>query len=149
MRLYTPAGEAMPGFDRVVVVTKAAEKLASVGEMCDTGLVCVFNDKQFITYKKEDVSIIGRPFTTDKRDAKSRLYPLRLYRKQKAKRTQIERLRERFATKANLARTMFERRRYGGETRNAEPRSWSKQTSEKEVIAQLAKTYVREGSTVR
>src|SRR6185437_5079432 len=43
MRLYTPDGDAMPGFGNVLFAKQATEKLASVGDLCDAGLVCVFD----------------------------------------------------------------------------------------------------------
>ena len=79
--LYTPSGEKMPGFQDVVFVKKAAEKLASVGELCDAGLTCVFDKDGMYTYKADQIEIKGEVFTKDKRDAKSKLYPLTLYRK--------------------------------------------------------------------
>src|SRR4051812_22725058 len=41
----------VPGFDRVVFTKQAAEKLASVGDLCDAGLVCVFDAPGLKTYK--------------------------------------------------------------------------------------------------
>jgi hypothetical protein len=81
MLLYSPNGDQVPGFDRVIFAKGASEKLASVGDLCDASLVCVFDDKGLKTYKASEVSILGKPFTTDTRDAKTRLYPLSLYRK--------------------------------------------------------------------
>ena len=39
MLLYTSSGSPMPGFDRVVFAPQAAEKLCSVGDLCDAGMV--------------------------------------------------------------------------------------------------------------
>lgn len=38
MILYTPSGAPVPGFDRVIFAKEAAEKLASVGDLCDAGV---------------------------------------------------------------------------------------------------------------
>ena len=42
MLLYAPNGSVFPGFDSVVFAKETSEKLASVGELCDAGMVCVF-----------------------------------------------------------------------------------------------------------
>jgi hypothetical protein len=81
MLLYTASGDTMPGFERVVFTPQAAEKLCSVGDLCDAGMVCVFTQQGLKTYKAMDVKIEGREFTYDERDKKTRLYPLTLYRK--------------------------------------------------------------------
>ena len=73
----------MPGFDRVVFAKQVASKLASIADMCDTKLVCVFDDEKLRTYRASDVEIRGKHFTSDMRDPKTRLYPLTLYRKKK------------------------------------------------------------------
>ena len=81
MKLYTPKMELVGGFDRVIFCKSIAEKLASVGEMCDSGLVFVFDDKKLTTYKKDNCAIQGEIITCDYRDPKSRLYPITLFRK--------------------------------------------------------------------
>jgi hypothetical protein len=81
MKLYTPDGESMPGFGNVLFTKQATEKLASVGELCDAGLVCVFDKYGMSTYKEQDLCIKGPKFTHDQRDPKNKLYPFRLYRK--------------------------------------------------------------------
>ena len=81
MLLYTPEGHFFPGFDNVVFAKQSAEKLASVGDLCDAGMVCVFDSNGLKTYKKDNCVISGDVFTNDKRDAKTSLYPLTLYRK--------------------------------------------------------------------
>jgi hypothetical protein len=86
MLLYTASGDTMPGFERVVFTPQAAEKLCSVGDLCDAGMVCVFTQQGLKTYKAMDVKIEGREFTYDERDKKTRLYPLTLYRKVGGKR---------------------------------------------------------------
>ena len=43
MNLYTPDGKSFPGFKNVVFVKQCAQKLAFVGEICDAGMVCVFD----------------------------------------------------------------------------------------------------------
>ncbi len=80
MLLYTSTGAPMPGFDSVIFTKQAAEKLASVGDLCDAGLVCVFDACGMRTYKQEHVKIEGKFFTCDERDKKNRLYPLTLFR---------------------------------------------------------------------
>ena len=85
MLLYTPNGDPMPGFDKVIFAKKAAEKRASVGDLCDAGFVCVFDKYGLKTYKENSVHIEGESFTSDERDKKNRLYPLSLYRKIKEK----------------------------------------------------------------
>jgi transposase InsO family protein len=81
MALYAPNGQSMPGFDRVVFAKNTAEKLASIGDLCDAGLVCVFDRDGLKTYNAMDVKISGNVFTYDEREKRSRLYPLTLYRK--------------------------------------------------------------------
>ena len=81
MLLYTSSGDPMPGFDRVVFAPQVAEKLCSVGDLCDAGLVCVFTQQGLHTYKSSDVKISGKEFTYDERDKNTRLFPLSLYRK--------------------------------------------------------------------
>ena len=81
MQLYTPGGHVFPGFDNVVFAKQSAEKLASVGDLCDAGMVCIFNSEGLTTYKKDDCVISGKIFTCDKRDTKTSLYPLTRYRK--------------------------------------------------------------------
>lgn len=85
MRLYTSKGEPMPGFENVVYSREAAAKLASVGDMCDAGMICVFDADRLRTFKASEVKIEGQAFTEDPRDPKSRLYPLTLLRKDKEK----------------------------------------------------------------
>jgi hypothetical protein len=74
MLLYTPDGKPFPGFDNVIIAKAASEKLASVGEVCKHGLVCVFDEKGLTTYKKDDFSVKGEVFTYDVRDPVTRLY---------------------------------------------------------------------------
>jgi len=80
MLLYTASGASMPGFDHVFA-SQAAAKLASIGDICDADMVCVFDKRGLKTYKADDVKIVGKVFTQDERDPKSRLYPLTLFRK--------------------------------------------------------------------
>ena len=80
MQLYAPSGELFPGFDKVVFAKNASEKLASVGELCDAGLVCVFDKHGLRTYSASDCNVTGKIFSQDVRDKKSRLYPLTLFR---------------------------------------------------------------------
>ena len=81
MLLYNASGAPMPGFDRVVFAPQAAEKLCSVGDLCDAGMVCVFTHEGLKTYMANEVKIDGKEFTHDARDKRTRLYPLSLYRK--------------------------------------------------------------------
>src|SRR5690242_13902587 len=67
MLLYTSSGDSMPGFDRVVFAPQAAEKLCSVGDLCDAGMVCVFTHDGLKTYKTADIKIEGKVFTYDER----------------------------------------------------------------------------------
>jgi len=81
MLLYSPEGNLFPGFDNVVFAKTASEKLASVRDLCDAGMVCVFTKCDLKTYKQSDFSVQGEVFTYDERDNKTRLYPLTLFRK--------------------------------------------------------------------
>jgi transposase InsO family protein len=81
MKLYTSEGIPFPGFDKVVFSKQSAEKLASVGDLCDAGMVCVFDKHGLTTYKEEQVEIKGEMFTQDQRCKRTHLYPLTLYRK--------------------------------------------------------------------
>jgi transposase InsO family protein len=83
MLLYAPNGNPFPGFDNVVFARCAAEKLASVGDLCDAGMVCVFTKDGLRTYKATDYSALGEVFTYDGRCKKTNLYPLTLHRKAK------------------------------------------------------------------
>ena len=82
MLLYTPEGKLFPGFDNVVFAKQSAEKPASVGDLCDARMVCIFDNHGLTTYKKDNCVISGDVFTKDKRDEKTSLYPLTLYRNQ-------------------------------------------------------------------
>ena len=81
MNLYTPDGKPFPGFKNVVFVKQCAQKLASVGEICDAGMVCVFDKDGLSVFEQRDIKIEGKLFTHDERDKKTRLFPLTLYRK--------------------------------------------------------------------
>ena len=63
MLLYTPTGLLCPGFDNVVFSKQSAEKLASVGDLCDAGMVCVFDKNGLTTYKDTSIEIKGEVFT--------------------------------------------------------------------------------------
>ena len=82
MELYNAKGEQVPGFGGVVFASSATAKLASVGELCDAGMICVFDNTQLRTFKASEVQITGTAFTQDSRDQETRLYPLQLFRKQ-------------------------------------------------------------------
>src|SRR5688500_11371495 len=77
MLLYTPNGSLMPGFDRVVFSKQVSTRLASVGDICDADIVCVFDKAGLKTFKANDVE----KCLQDERDPNSRLYPLTLFRK--------------------------------------------------------------------
>ena len=81
MLLYTPEGHQFPGFDNVIFAKQSAEKLASVGELCNAGMVCVFDKHGLTTYKEQDFKVSGSIFTRDERDKRTQMYPLTLYRK--------------------------------------------------------------------
>ena len=80
MLLYAPNGSVFPGFDSVVFAKETSEKLASVGKLCDAGMVCVFDQFGLRTYRKEDCKVDGKVFTYDEREKKSKLFPLTLFR---------------------------------------------------------------------
>ena len=52
-----------------------------MGELCDAGLVCVFDRNGLTTYEEKNFLIEGKTFTKDERDKKTKLYPLSLLRK--------------------------------------------------------------------
>lgn len=81
MLLYTPTGIPMPGFSDVIFTKQTTEKLASVGELCDNGLVCVFDKNKLTTFHADNFKVKGAKLTQDQRDPKSKLYPLSLFRK--------------------------------------------------------------------
>ena len=60
MLLYVPNGSQIPGFEQVVFAKCASEKLASVGELCDAGMVCVFDKEGLRTCKNSDCKVIGK-----------------------------------------------------------------------------------------
>ena len=82
MIMYAPNGKPMPGFGKVVFAKQCSEKLVSIGNLCDAGMVCVFDNECLRTYQKSEVTVNGIPFTTDERDKKNKLYPISLYRNQ-------------------------------------------------------------------
>ena len=81
MKLYTHDGKLFPGFNNVVFAKQCAQKLASVGEICDAGMVCVFDKNGLSIFGEKDIKIEGKIFTRDERDKKTRLFPLSLFRK--------------------------------------------------------------------
>ncbi len=78
MELFTPSGEQMPGFKKVLFSKQAAEKLCSIPELCEAGLACVFDKNGMKTYMSADYDCKTKPFTTDGRDRKTGLYYLTL-----------------------------------------------------------------------
>ena len=83
MLLYAPNGNQFPGFDQVVFAKNTSAKLAAVGELCDAGMVCVFDKDGLRTYSISDCKVEGKIFTEDARDKRTKLYPLTLFRKKK------------------------------------------------------------------
>ena len=75
MKLYNKNGLLFPGFGNVIFSKQCARKVASVGELCNAGMVCVF-DKHGLTtfheqnYQKREEKV----FTFDERDGKTGLY---------------------------------------------------------------------------
>ena len=63
LALYTPDGDQMPGFGRVIFAKTAADKLASVGDICDEGFVFVFDKHGLKTYKEHEIKVYGETFT--------------------------------------------------------------------------------------
>ena len=43
----------MPGFEKVIFAKAASDKLASIGDLCDAGLVCVFDEERLRIYKRD------------------------------------------------------------------------------------------------
>jgi len=70
MDLETPNGDSMPGFEQVLFAKHTAERLCSIPELCEAGLVCVFDAEGMKTYKRADYECNAEPFTEDGRDAK-------------------------------------------------------------------------------
>ena len=54
MKLYTTDGVLFPGFDNVVFSKQCARKLASVGELCDAGMICVFDKNGLKTFEEKN-----------------------------------------------------------------------------------------------
>jgi hypothetical protein len=70
LKLYTPDLQEMSGFNQVLFCKEITEKLASIGEICQSaGLVCVFDEHKLTTYKKDQLKIEGKHFTCDNRDS--------------------------------------------------------------------------------
>ena len=82
MNLHTSSGTPIKGFDRVIFCKKVAENLCSVGELCNAGYICVFDEKKVTLYEKNDFSVSGKIFTSDFRQPRTGLYPITFYRKQ-------------------------------------------------------------------
>ena len=83
MKLYSADGTPINGFNRVIFCKDVAHKLLSVGELCDAGYTFIFNDKKVSMYNTKDLDIRVEPLISGDREAKSQLYPINLYRKQK------------------------------------------------------------------
>jgi hypothetical protein len=81
MELFTSDGHRFPGFNNVIFSQKITKKIASVAEICEDGMVCVFDKNEVRIYDEKEVNIIGKPFHRESRDPDTRLYPLSLFRK--------------------------------------------------------------------
>lgn len=138
MLLYTPEGHLFPGFDNVVFAKQSAEKLASVGDLCDAGMVCIFDSDGLKTYKKGGCVITGSVFTNDKRDAKTSLYPLTLYRKVAEKSINVP-------TFSSLAIEQKKAHSTHSEKVSPEKLPGFIQDGESLPTALLARTYIKEG----
>jgi len=131
LKTYTPDLQEVCLFDNVLFCKDVTEKLASIGELCQSGgLVCVFDEHKLTTYRKDDLKIQGKQFTCDLRDAKSGLYPLTLLRKKG----------ETAATATVMAAIVDEPKDYGGFDLPD-----TIQAKEKLPAALLAKVYVKPG----
>ena len=75
MNLYTPDGKPFPGFKNVVFVKQCAQKLASVGKICDAGMVCVFDKDGLSVFEQKD---IGESCSHIMREIKKLAYSLSL-----------------------------------------------------------------------
>ena len=81
MDLQTTSGEPVAGFHRVIFCKNVAEKLCSVGEMCDAGYVFVFDENKLVSYSKTDFKVTGKMVTSDLRDPRTKLYPITFHRR--------------------------------------------------------------------
>ena len=134
MLLYTLEGHLFPGFDNVVCAKQSAEKLANVGDLCDAGMVCVFDSDGLTTYKKGECVITGSVFTNDKRDAKT----LTLYRKVAEKTINVP-------TFPSLAIEQKKAQSTRSEKVSPEKLPGFIQDGESLPTALLARTYIKEG----
>ena len=139
MKLYNKNGLLFPGFGNVIFSKQCARKLASVGELCDAGMVCVF-DKHGLTtfhdknYQKREEKV----FTFDERDAKTGLYPLSLFRK-------IEQKNSIHFAAVPLASDFEKKEQRKNEVFVANTLPTTIADADTMPVALLAKTYVREG----
>ena len=54
MKLYNKNGLLFPGFGNVIFSKQCARKLASVGELCDAGMICVFDNHGLKTFHEQN-----------------------------------------------------------------------------------------------
>ena len=147
MKLYTPEGDLFPGFDNVVFAKQCARKLASVGELCDAGMVCVFDRHGLTTFQEKNVKIEGKYFTKDERDTKTELYPISLFRKVDEKNANPN-------IKSVFASFVSPSQKISKDEKRKEEKIISQlpaiiEDGEHLPVALLAKTYIKEGlSTV-
>ena len=108
-----------------------------MGDLCDAGMVCIFDSDNLKTYKKGDCVIAESVFTNDKRDAKPNLDPLTLYRK----------VAEKVINVPNISSLAIQKK---AQSTNSEKVSLEKlpgfiQDGESLPTALLARTYIKEG----
>jgi hypothetical protein len=142
MTLYTPKGIPMPGFDRVVFSKQAADKLASVGDICDGGTVCVFTTTGLKVYAAAGLTITGTIITEDDRCPKTRLYPLNLFRQSGPANVDAEVL---AALRIAPADQTPKQESVSTSSIPAWPLLPAQIENNVDVCAALAKTYVKEG----
>jgi hypothetical protein len=140
MKLYTPDGKPFAGFDNVVFSKQCAQKLASVGEICDAGMVCVFDKHGLSVFEEKDIQIEGKLITRDERDKKTRLFPLSLLRKVDEK-NYVNAI----TMSASLASDYQKKEERKNEKIQTESLPDSVVDGECLPIALLSKTYVKEG----
>jgi hypothetical protein len=145
MVLYTPSGKLFPGFDNTVFIKEAVDKLASVGDICDNGIVCVFDCDGLKTYDKSTFKMDNQnePITSDGRDRRTRLYHLTLYRKQLDNMPQpqtIKQLRQTHGAMVPYARAVITnaRRALDNIVQGVPTKK------EYDLVSKIAKTYVKD-----
>ena len=121
----------------MVFAKQSAEKLASVGDLCDAGMVCIFDSDGLKTYKKGECVITGSVFTKDKRDAKTSLYSLTLYRK----------VAEKVINVPNISSIAIEKKAHSKKSEKVSPEKLPAfiQDGADLPTTLLARTYIKEG----